>query len=289
MNEKRFNNIISESINYVLLEKGQKEKKEEFRLLHQRVDRPIEDVMNRFYGIRSNHNKPVRINEATLDRIILKHGDNGLVSVSVWRSDMSQERNEEKTKQLIADLNKFGYSYLPTYGGYKGTNGVTDEYEPSFYVFNYLPDGQIGDFDKLRSFAIDMCKKYEQNSVLIKAPKQPPIYVNSEGDKVNKLESNIVFKNDAKQEAFTSLKSKEKADKEIRATLMGRYKKRCRRNNTPITKDGFEKFYSEHLNDIETIGKRFTYDISFDECYVNPMPCQITERLMRKCEVMIWE
>ena len=123
---------------------------------------------------------------------------------------------------------KFGYSYLPTYGRYKGNDGVTDEYEPSFYVFNHLPNGQAGNFDELKAFAIDMCQKYEQDSEL------------------------------------------------------------CHRNNVPITKDRGEKYYSEHLTDSDTIGKRFTDDISFNECFVNPMPCQITERLIRRCEIMIW-
>lgn len=27
----------------------------------------------------------------------------------------------------------------------------------------------------------------------------------------------------------------------------------------------------------------------FDECYVNPMPCQHSERMRRKNEVMVWE
>ena len=27
----------------------------------------------------------------------------------------------------------------------------------------------------------------------------------------------------------------------------------------------------------------------FDECYVNPMPCQLPERMRRKNEVMVWE
>lgn len=71
--------------------------------------------------------------------------------------------------------------------------------------------------------------------------------------------------------------------------LMGKYKTFCHKNNIPITKDGFSKYYNEHLKDIDTIGKRFSYDITFDECYVNPMPCQLNERMKRINEIMIWE
>ena len=70
---------------------------------------------------------------------------------------------------------------------------------------------------------------------------------------------------------------------------MGKYKTYCHKNNIPITNDGFEKYCEEHKNDIDSIGRRWTYDISFNECYVNPMPCQLSERLRRVGEIMIWE
>ena len=82
---------------------------------------------------------------------------------------------------------------------------------------------------------------------------------------------------------------KEKVDKEIIEKLMGQYKTYCHKNNIPLTKEGFHDFYQEHLKDINHIGKRITYDIRFDECYVNPMPCQLSERMKRKNEIMIWE
>lgn len=265
------------------------DRKEAFRLKHAKASSINEDVMKRFYNIPTNGNKPVLLEKITIDRIIDKHGKDGLISLSANRSDMPKERNDEKTKELIADIRKSGYSYLPTYGGYRGTNGVEDDYEPSFIVFNHTSDGKSGDFEKLRQFAIDMCGKYEQNSVLIKAPNNPPILVDQNGNKVNTKESNKVWKNDPTQTYFTSLKSKEAVDQEIREKLMRQYKSYCHKNNLPITKDGFEKFYNEHLNDIKTIGRRYTYDISFDECYVNPMPCQLSERMRRVNEIMVWE
>lgn len=265
------------------------DRKEEFRKKHSKASTINEDVMKRFYGIKSNGNKPVLLEKVTLDRIIYKHGADGLINISANRSDMPKERNDEKTKELISDLQKSGYSYLPTYGGYRSPEGIEDEYEPSFVVFNHKTDGKIGDFEKLRDFAIFLCGKYEQDSVLIKAPKNPPIYVDKDGEKVNKKESDTVLKNDPTQPYFTSMKSKEDVDKEIREKLLGRYKTYCHQNDIPVTKDGFEKYYQEHINDIDSIGRRYTYDISFDECYVNPMPCQLTERMRRVGEIMVWE
>lgn len=264
-------------------------RKEEFRLKHSKAASVNEDVMKRFYGISTNGNKPVLVEKITINRIINKHGNNGLVTVSANRSDLSKEENDENAKKLIDDIKKSGYSYLPTYGGYRGTDGVEDSYEPSFVIFNHTSDGKTGDFEKLRDFALYVCDKYNQNSVLIKAPNNPPIWVDKDGNKVNKKEGNKVWKNDPTQEYFTSLKSKDAVDKEIREKLMGKYKTYCHKNGIPLTKDGFEKFYNDHLNDIKSIGRRYTYDISFDECYVNPMPCQLSERMRRVNEIMIWE
>ena len=272
----------------ISLEEEQHSRKEAFRKLHERATTANEDVMNRFFFFFFNHNKPVRIDEVTLDRVLNKHGKDGMINISANRSDMPQERNDAKTRELIDDLKKSGYSYLPTYGGYRGKNGVEDDYEPSFVVFNYNVDGEQRDFEQLKQFGLNLCGKYDQDSVLIKAPGQAPVYLNRNGEKVNSRESEKHWKNDPKQEYFTSFKSKEGVDKEIRAKLMGKYKTYCHKNNIPVTKDGFEEYYQEHLTDIDSIGKRYTYDITFEARYVNPMPCQLSERMRRKGEVMIW-
>jgi hypothetical protein len=279
---KLFESAVKEAIE-------QKERKEAFRQKHEKAQTLREDVMKRFYNILNNGNKPVLLEKVTFNRIINKHGNKGLIGISANRSDMPQERNDEKTKELISDLQKSGYSYLPTYGGYRGKNGVEDDYEPSFIVFNYTTDGKECNFEELRQFGVYLCGKYEQDSVLIKAPDAPAIYVDSTGEKTNSKESNTVWKNDPKQEYFTSLKSKDDVDSEIMVKMKAKYKSYCRKNNIPQTSEGFKKFYEEHLNDIKKIGRRYTYDIQFTECYVNPMPCQLNERMRRVGEVMIWE
>lgn len=149
-------------------------RKEIFREAHRKAINENEDVMKRFYGILSNGNAPVQLNEVTLDRILNKHGNNGLVSISANRSDDTTEQNEISTRNLIGDLKRSGFSYLPVYGGYRGTDGVEDDYEPSFVVFNYDINGNATDFNDLMAFAVEMCGKYNQDSVLIKAPNKSP-------------------------------------------------------------------------------------------------------------------
>lgn len=291
INETQLREMVAEEVERTVLEMRENlsERKEKFRLLHEKASTENEDVMNRYYDIPTNQNKPVRIDEITIDRLLNKHGKDGLINISANRSDMPQEYNIANTKNLISDLKNSGYSYLPTYGGYRGKDGVEDSYEPSFVVFNYTTNGEKQDFNKLRQFAMYLCGKYNQDSVLIKAPDKNPIYIDCNGKKTNKTESNVVWKNDPKQKYFTSLKPQNEVDEEIRSKLMGQYKTYCHKNNIPITKSGFENFYNTHLKDIKTIGKRYTYDIRFEGRYVNPMPCTLTERMKRKGEIMVWE
>lgn len=263
-------------------------RKETFREAHRKAINENEDVMKRFYGILSNGNAPVQLNEVTLDRILKKHGNNGLASISANRSDDTAEQNEINTRNLIGDLKRSGFSYLPVYGGYRGTDGVEDDYEPSFVVFNYDINGNATDFNNLMAFAVEMCGKYNQDSVLIKAPNKNPIYVNRNGEKVNSTESGQVWKNDPKQAFFTSLKDKKAVNNEIIDKIRTKYKAYCRKNHLQINDTSFEQFYNEHKSEIDSIGKRYTYDIQF-ECYVNPMPCQLTERQRRKGEIMVWD
>lgn len=288
--ENELRSLVAESVSECLDENARKSRKEAFRRLHKQARTINEDVMSRFYGIDTNRSRPVRIDEVTLDRVLKKHGDNGMINIRANNSKKSQEYNDEQTKNLIRDLKQSGYSYLPTYGSYRSPDtGVEDDYEPSFVVFNYDTKGNPLDFEKLRQFGIYLCGKYDQDSVLIKAPGENPIYVDRNGNKYNSTESNKVWKNDPTQEYFTSFKSKDDVADEENAKLMHQYKIYCNRNGLPKTKKGFEEYCAAHRKDINSIGKRYTYDIGFGECYVNPMPCHLTERMKRKGEVMIWE
>ena len=193
----------------------QMNRREEFRRKHEKAKTLQEDVMRRYYEIKQNKNKPVLVEGTTIDRIINKYGNNGMAIVSAYKSDMDDEYNDEKTKELISALRKSGFLYLPIYDGYKGADGV-EVYEPSFIVFNCKRGGEQGDFNAFRKLALDVFDKYEQNSMLLKEPDKTP------------------------------------------------------------------------MKDTDSIVGRWPCSIQFNECYVNPMPCQMAERLMRGFgEIMI--
>ena len=223
IDDSKLTKIVKESIHKVLndntptITEERKRIKEEFRKHHQKAMTANEDVMKRFYGITSNNYKPVRIDEITLDRVLKKHGKNGMINISANKSGEPQKLNDEQTRSLIKDLKQSGYLFLPTYGRHKGYDGLDYEYEPSFIVFNYDKNGNSKNFEQLRQFALALCGKYNQDSVIVTAPEKSAIWVDIDGNEVSKTEN------------------------------------------------------------------------GFDECCVNPMPCQLSERMRRKNEVMFWE
>lgn len=212
-------------------------------------------LMHLYYGINSNGKEPQALKEETLNRILDKHGKNGFVVLSANRTDgiTTRQENNENTRALIADIRaeKEHYSYLPVYGGYVGTDGVVDSYEPSFIVFNYNRKGEPTDFENLKSFAISMCGKYNQNSVLIVPPNQEAFYINSNGVVVGKQNGNTIL-NDPTQQYFTSLVKTRNLDADNPDRL-----------------------------------KRWTYDMEFFEgkqwnLFANPDKCTLNEQRQRE-------
>lgn len=207
-------------------------------------------VMHKYYGYRVNAYEPILINESSINRILNKHGNEGMAIISANRPENDNRTNNENTRRLIGDIKSTKRSYIPVYGGYKGTDGKVDEFEPSFIVTNYDRNGVKQDINELFNFAIEMCGKYRQDSVLFKYPDKTPNYYDDNGVIMNKSSSNYIVRDDLTQQYFTSLIKTKNID----------------------TKNPERS-------------KRFTYDIQFEGktygVYLNPSPTSITERMKR--------
>ena len=211
------------------------------------------DFLKEYYNV-DNGNNLQPLNEETLSRIINKHGKDGFVIVSANRTDKTAQQNNINNKAIIQDIKKSMFAYCPVYGGYHGKDGVIDSFEPSYIIFNYNKYGELQNFSDLKLFAILLCDKYGQDSVLIKEPNKPPYYpnkppyyVNKEGDIIGKAVDNNIDVNNPKNEYYTSLIKSNNLD-----------------YNTP--------------NRL----KRFSYNINF-ECYGHPNPNTLNE-LRRRSE-----
>lgn len=107
------------------------------QILNDNGHKIFQNVMRIYYDIESNSHKPLMLEKLNTSKIYQRHGMRGFVILSANRSDESEETNISNTKELLQNIKQCGYRYLPVYGGYRGTDGVEDDYEPSFVVFPY--------------------------------------------------------------------------------------------------------------------------------------------------------
>ena len=248
-----------------------------------------ERVMSRFYSHPTNRCKPMLVEKLTMDRLIKKHGNNGYICISAYRFNLDKDTNDKNTKQLIIDIKKSKYRYLPVYGGYRDKSmGEESKFEPSFIVFNYNKDGEEQNWEELKKRGIEWCSKYDQSSVLIKSPNNPPIWLDWNGNRKSKDETDLIKKNDSEQEFFTSFISLEKVNILKTQYLWQEYVRKCKENGLKkFDIDKFEEYKKEHWKEAP-VYRRITFDIKpieedeiVEGIYVNPSPCDRNEWIGR--------
>ena len=113
---------------------------------------------------------------------ITQHIDNGCMMISACRGENSQETNDQKTDELAQDIRGLGYGYIRILGGYIENKGTEDEKEVTEESF-FVPKPKDVEDQKFFDDAIDLCKKYGQDSVLISLPDFVDFgYYNKNGD-----------------------------------------------------------------------------------------------------------
>ena len=161
----------------------------------------------------------MRVNETTLNRLLNKHTDSGYVMVSACRNDWvshdeddsagcrkNQEMNNRKTDELKQDIYDTGFQYIPVKGGFiEQSTGVPKE-EDSFIIVNYKRRSNVPEknMNELKEIAIDLCGKYNQDSVLIVEPGKKPAYVKRDGSVDFEFGGSFTVR-DAAQQFFTRL------------------------------------------------------------------------------------
>ena len=194
----------------------------------------------------ANEEKPLwmtgyhRLTEANINSI-MRHGKSGMVIISANRSevfsqnegsDLSKEyeswlsdtaskqtsenerkflrlRNKKAEEGLKSDIKARGLSYTPVYGGYHGIDSVQDDLEPSYIVYAKDRNGNDVEWPDLYDFAIEMCRKYKQESVYVQAPGDAPVYVDCDGNRVSST-STKDFKFNRDDEMFYTTTKRDK-------------------------------------------------------------------------------
>lgn len=145
-----------------------------------------------------------------IDNIIHgKQAQAGFVIISAEVEDLSVAENNKRTKELEDCIVEAGYSFKHALGGYTYTGAKGYTKEKSFVVFNYYKGGTKGNFDDLEKFALQMCDKFGQQSVLIAKPGEVPVYKDKNGNAVSDVSnsSTNVSVNQKNPPAYTSFKT----------------------------------------------------------------------------------
>lgn len=98
-----------------------------------------------------------------------KHINNGCFMISACRGNKSEKENKVNTESLAKDLRFEGLGFIRVLGGYVETTsngGKREVVEESFFV----PQPKDFPDEDFFNIAIKLCKKYEQDSVLISMP-----------------------------------------------------------------------------------------------------------------------
>lgn len=101
---------------------------------------------------------------------ITQHMSNGCMMISACRAENSDEENIKRTDDLMRDIRNSGLGFIRILGGYIENKGMSDEKyvngEESFFV----PKPRGMSDEDFFDIAIDLCKKYNQDSVLVSLP-----------------------------------------------------------------------------------------------------------------------
>ena len=164
--------------------------------------------LNEVYESTNNNSEIVPINETNAKRLLDRHTANGyaILGDSLQDNQRLNTINAQRTRELINDIQKQGFSYTLSYGGFIENLGTDDEenvYERSVIVYAQKRNGETNPKD-LFDFAIAECGKFNQDSVLIKMPDNTPKYYKKDGTVDFTFDGNVAF-NDVAQEYFTDL------------------------------------------------------------------------------------
>jgi hypothetical protein len=137
-------------------------------------------LYNAIDSTNRRNNYANKLKESSLSKIF-QHSKDAFIMVSACRNDYDKKMLKQKTNELANDIRKAGLGYIKTVGGYieDGDENGIPVIEMSFFV----PYNNSITPEEFKNLAIKWCNKYNQDTVLLKMPKEDTInYINKQGD-----------------------------------------------------------------------------------------------------------
>lgn len=100
---------------------------------------------------------------------VTQHIKDGCMMISACRGERTEEENKKKTDELAKDIRSYDLGYIRILGGYIENKGTEDEKEVTEESF-FVPKNKDMSDEDFFDIAIKLCKKYNQDSVLISLP-----------------------------------------------------------------------------------------------------------------------
>lgn len=161
------------------------------------------------------------LNENELNRFLEYHSPNGFAIVSACRHENTSKINREKTKELKDILKNSPFSYKFVIGGYKEDVLENDKptgkkrtvKEDSFIIYNKTKTGENPKKDELFKFALKLCNKFGQDTILYSENGDKPRYYKKNGEIDSSFSGRKYTINDVDAEYFTQFDHKKSIQK----------------------------------------------------------------------------
>lgn len=148
-------------------------------------------------------NDYTKLTEATLNRLIKGHDNDGYIIISASRGDKTAEENNRRFAELKKTVKMNGYSFIPVFGGYKEDGG--EVFEKSLYVLPVSANEERADFEVFFKDMVDIANVYSQEAILVKRVGEHPRYYNLSNDTYGSPFTGVTI-NDVLQQYFAALK-----------------------------------------------------------------------------------
>lgn len=108
------------------------------------------------------------IKASSFNRLMTHMKKTECMFISAFRSSYSRKENVRRNKQLVSDLNHWDLSFIKVIGGYTENKGSADEIDVNEYSYCVINNKYTT--DDFVDIAVTLCKKYEQDAVLVTFP-----------------------------------------------------------------------------------------------------------------------
>lgn len=131
--------------------------------------------------------KTIKESGANLSRLLSHLKDKDVAFITAFRGGNSMKANIENNKKLALDIYNLGYSYIKIEGGYmeEVEDGEPVEVKEKSFAVIHTPKSKK-DQDEFFELMLGLCKKYNQDSVLIslvdREEDHPKASYNSDGE-----------------------------------------------------------------------------------------------------------